>query len=157
HHGATMYREGIPSTPIKRVEPFAGLLVDAQTWQDAHAYHRQQQQLHALLLHGAGIVRGLEIEPLDPPGRGVLIRPGPVLSPSGQLILVPTAIRCRLHTTEAKMLYLALIARDIPSDPLAGLDSDNGARRPSRMVESYTIIELTGPLDEDAIELARIQ
>jgi hypothetical protein len=56
----------IVSFQFKRVNPFEGLVVDADTWRDAHTYHRDQQRLHVLAYHQIGIVSGLEVTASDP-------------------------------------------------------------------------------------------
>ena len=103
-----MDRDGIAGGPVKRVEPFQGLMIDAGVWRDAHDYHRRHQQLHALLLHGTGIVRGLEVEPTPKPGRGLIIQPGVALDPEGRLIVVPQALTYQVSAASAGLVYLIL-------------------------------------------------
>jgi metal-dependent amidase/aminoacylase/carboxypeptidase family protein len=43
---------------LKRVNPFQGLVIDSDTWRDAHEYHRSQQRLHMLAFHNIGIIEG---------------------------------------------------------------------------------------------------
>ena len=45
---------------LKRINPFQGLVIDADTWKDAHDYHRDQQRLHLLTFHKTGVIEGLE-------------------------------------------------------------------------------------------------
>ena len=50
-----------------RENPFPGLVIDADIWQDAHTYHRDHQRLHLLAFHSTGIVGGLEVNANNPP------------------------------------------------------------------------------------------
>ena len=51
----TMELKDIIKFQLKRVNPFQGLVIDADTWRDAHNYHREQQRLHMLAFHKIGI------------------------------------------------------------------------------------------------------
>ncbi len=48
--------ELLQAFPTKRIKAIDGMSVTADVWEDAHAYHRQQQRFHALFGHGPGIV-----------------------------------------------------------------------------------------------------
>jgi hypothetical protein len=74
--------------PGKRIKPVDGLAVTAQVWDEAHEFHRQQLRFHKLLLHGVGIVDGLEVIASDPPDSTVYVLPGMAVDPQGQVILV---------------------------------------------------------------------
>lgn len=151
-----MYRNGLPSSQLKRVDPFQGLMIDADTWRDAHDYHRLHQQRHAVLLHGWGIVRGLEVHPNDPVDRSVRIAPGVAVDPDGRLMVVDQPIHYHLNTEEEGPIYLLLTFRDIPTEPFA-VASDDGKRRPSRLREGYVVAEYDQLPDRSYIELARLQ
>ncbi len=47
--------------PLRRMNPYRGLVVDVPTWVDAHDYHRAAQRMHSLSLHSPGVVAGLEV------------------------------------------------------------------------------------------------
>jgi hypothetical protein len=74
---------------LKRVNPFQGLIIDADTWQDAHNYHRDQQRLHVLAFHQTGIISGLEVTANSPADTSVIINPGMAIDPDGNVIIVP--------------------------------------------------------------------
>ena len=74
---------------LKRVNPFQGLVIDADTWRDAHNYHRDQQRLHLLAFHRTGIVEGLEVTANNPPDLSVTIHPGMAVDPEGNAIIIP--------------------------------------------------------------------
>ena len=83
---------------LKRVNPFQGLVIDTDTWRDAHNYHRDQQRLHTLVFHSAGIVEGLEVTANNPPDLSVDIHPGIAIDPEGNTIIVPQTQHYRIQT-----------------------------------------------------------
>ncbi len=147
--------DAVPRVQLKRVDPFYGLLIDADTWRDSHEYHRQAEQAHGLALHGWGIVAGLEVEEADPPDRSVWIRPGVAIDPAGRLILVAQPFRYKINTVDAGPVYLVLMFREIPTEPVPSLD--DGTERPSRLLEAYAIYERDRLPDQPYVELARVQ
>ena len=78
---------------LKRENPFEGLVIDADLWQDAHKYHRDQQRLHVLAFHQVGIAGGLQVTANDPANQSVTIHPGMGIDPEGNVILVSQAQR----------------------------------------------------------------
>lgn len=144
----------VPRMQLKRVNPFMGLMIDAQTWLDSHDYHRYAEQAHGLALHGWGIVSGLEVDATDPTDRAVWIRPGVAIDPEGRLIIVAQPFRYQISTPEKGLYYLVLMFREIPSDPM--LSIEDGSERPSRLLEAYAIYERDQLPDQAHIELARL-
>ena len=71
-----MTLEDLLKFQLKRVNPFQGLVIDADTWHDAHNYHREQLRLHYLAFHNVGIVDGLKVTANDPADLSVMIHPG---------------------------------------------------------------------------------
>ena len=136
--------------PSKRIEPVDGMAVTAEVWQEAHDYHRLQQQYHALWYHGAGIVGGLEVTASDPPDSSVVIRPGAALDGQGRTIILPEATAFDVGQAQGR-LYLLLTYDE--SAPQAG-DSQDGPR----YVHARFAIEARPALpDTPAVELARIR
>src|SRR5688572_30305509 len=144
----------VPRIQLKRVNPFMGLMIDAQTWLDSHDYHRFAEQAHGLALHGWGIVSGLEVDANDPPDRSVWIRPGVAIDSEGRLIIVAQPFRYQITTQEKGLHYLILMFREIPSDPM--LSIEDGLEKPSRLLEAYAIYERDRLPDQAYVELARV-
>lgn len=144
----------VPRVQLKRVNPFMGLMIDAQTWVDAHDYHRNVSGAQMLAMHGWGIVAGLEVEANDPADRSVWIRPGVAVDPEGRLILVTQPFRYQLTTQDAGLIYLVLMFREIPVEP--ALSIEDGSERPSRLLEAYAIYERDQLPDQPHVELARL-
>jgi hypothetical protein len=147
--------DAVPRVQLKRVDPFLGLMIDAETWRDSHDYHRHAEYAHALALHGWGIVSGLDVDPADPADRSVWIRPGVALDPEGRLIIVAQPFRYHINTQAAGPIYLVLMFREIPTQPQLSLE--DGQERPSRLLEAYSIQERDRLPDQPHVELARMQ
>lgn len=137
---------------LKRENPFPGLVIDADTWRDAHAYHRDQQRLHLLAFHSTGILGGLEVNANNPPDLSVTIQPGIAIDPDGHTVIVPQVQRYKLQTTEKGTLYLIIQFREVPTEPYQPPDGG----QPTRIIEGYRIQERDKLPDEPYLELARI-
>ncbi len=144
----------VPRMQLKRVNPFMGLMIDAQTWGDSHDYHRMVGQVHALALHGWGIVTGLEVDATTPNERAVWIRPGVAIDPEGRMIIVAQPFRYQITTQVGGLMYLVLMFREIPTQPAISIE--DGSEKPSRMLEAYAIYERDRLPDQPHVELARI-
>jgi hypothetical protein len=84
----------------------------------------------------------------------VTIRPGVALDPAGRVILVPQPLRYRLSTAGPDRVYLLLLFRDIPTEPLPSIDS--GGPQHSRMLEGFAVGEYDRLPDTPYVELARV-
>jgi hypothetical protein len=93
--------------PGKRIKAMDGLAVTAQVWEEAHDYHRRKMRLHNQLLHGAGIVEGLNVIASDPPDSSVYITPGIAVDPCGEIITVPEPVAFDLGQA-SNFVYLVL-------------------------------------------------
>ena len=80
-------------TPL-RVRYFEGQLLTAQDFQDEQQYQLEKCRLHNRLLHGTGIVTGLQVGVVE--GTTVQVTPGVAIDPLGREVIVPT-----LHRTDA--------------------------------------------------------
>jgi len=137
---------------LKRVNPFEGLVIDADTWRDAHSYHRNQQRLHMLAFHKIGIVGGLEVTANNPPDLSANIQPGMATDPEGNVIIVSLTQSYRIQTREKGIIYLIIQFREVPSEPYQPPDGG----QPTRIIEAYRIQEREKLPSEPYLELARI-
>ena len=144
----------VPRVQLKRVNPFMGLMIDAQTWGDSHDYHRLAGQVHSLAMHGWGIVTGLEVDAASPADRSVWIRPGVAIDPDGRMIIVAQPFRYQITTQVAGLMYLVLMFREIPTQPAISIE--DGSEKPSRLLEAYAIYERDRLPDQPHVELARV-
>ncbi len=147
-----MALDDIVKFQLKRVNPFQGLVIDADIWRDAHEYHRDQQRLHILAFHNVGIIVGLEVVANKPPNLSVNIQPGMAVDPEGNIIIVATTQRYRIQTREKRTIYLIIQFREVPSEPHQPPDSG----QPTRILEAYRIQERETLPGEPHLELARI-
>jgi len=144
----------VPRVQLKRVNPFMGLMIDAQTWGDSHDYHRMVSQTHTLSMHGWGIVTGLEVDATNPADRAVWIRPGVAIDPEGRMIIVAQPFRYQITTQAAGLMYLVLMFREIPTQPAISIE--DGSEKPSRLLEAYAIYERDRLPDQPHVELGRV-
>ncbi|MBM3941655.1 MAG: DUF4159 domain-containing protein [SAR202 cluster bacterium] len=142
-------------TPQRRLNPSQGLVVDVAVWNASHEYHRAQQRLHNLAMHGAGVVTGLEVTAAEPPGRWVVVHPGLAVDDAGYPIGVGAPLRFEIPTDAPGTMYLILQYRELPENPVRLL-GDEGVR-PLYMLEAYRLEQITQLPAEPHIELARIQ
>ena len=142
-------------TPLHRLIPHEGLVIDVSTWDDAHQYHVANQRLHAMTMHNSGVVTGLEVVAWDPPDNSVVINPGIAVDSTGRTIVVGEPQRFQLQTDEAGTHYLVLQYREVPSD--SGDASENGDSQPHHVLEAYRLEERSEAPDESYVELARVQ
>jgi hypothetical protein len=144
--------ELLNSVPAKRLVPIDGMAVTARVWEEAHDYHRQQQRLHAMLQHGAGIVAGLEVLASDPPDNAVYILPGIAVDGDGQTIVMTEPLSFDLGRTEGQ-LFLRLTYGE--SRPRA--DAPEPADGAALYVRAEYGMEAVPTLTDGAgVELARL-
>jgi hypothetical protein len=139
---------------MKRINPFQGLVIDADTWQDAHSYHRNQQRLHVLAFHDTGIVSGLEVSAGNPPDSSININAGMAVDQDGNAIIVPQKQQYRLQTipNDKGTIFILIQFREIPGEPLQPPEGG----QPTRILEAYRIQERVSLPAESYVELARI-
>lgn len=137
---------------LKRVNPFQGLVIDSDTWRDAHEYHRSQQRLHMLAFHNIGIIEGLKIVANKPPDLSVSIYPGMAVDPDGNVIIVSETQNYRIQTHEKRTIYLIIQFREVPAEPYQPPEGG----QPTRIIEAYRIQERDKLPNEPYLELCRI-
>jgi hypothetical protein len=140
-----------PLRPITRIQPFAGLVIDPDTWATAHDYHRLHQQLHLLTAHGWGIARGLGLSQTEPATDTVLVASGVAIDHTGNVIVVPDVHRVTLEARDGTA-YLALDY--VESAP--PVDSPDGAEGRGRVLEDFRIRALPSPPEPPTLELGRV-
>ena len=137
---------------LKRVNPFQGLVIDSDTWRDAHEYHRSQQRLHMLAFHNVGIVGGLTVVANKPADLSVSIQPGMAVDEEGNIIIVPDIQHYQIQSRENRTIYLIIQFREVPSEPYQPPEGG----QPTRVMEAYRIQEGEKLPDESYLELCRI-
>jgi hypothetical protein len=144
--------EDLGKFQLKRVNPFQGLVIDADAWRDAHNYHRDHLRLHLLAFHRVGIMEGLGVRASSPPDLSVTVEPGIGVDPEGEVIIVAQRQRYKLQTSKSGPVYLVIQYREVPGEPY---QPPNGGQ-PTRLLDAYRIQEREKPPPEAYLELARI-
>jgi len=139
--------------PGARINPFDGMAVTAEVWEEAHAYHCQHQHLHALFSHGPGIVTGLEVIASDPPDNAVYIRPGLAVDPLGRMIMLREPTAYDLGDADGWLHVLLSYGESRPRTD-AGRDGEGG---PLYVYTEFSIG--AGPVASatEGVELARLR
>lgn len=138
---------------FKRVNPFPGLAIDADTWRDAHNYSRDQQRLHNLIFHQIGIIEGLEVTENEPQDLSINIHPGIAVDPQGNIIFVRNIYHYQIQNRDKEIIYLIIQFREVLEGPYQPPEGG----QPTRIVDGYRIQERDNPPDEPYLELARIE
>ena len=138
--------------PLKRVNPFRGLMVDEGTWHDAHTYHAQLARLDRLIGHGSGIVDGLEVV-AGADGSSLQVRPGVAVDSQGRLMIVADARSLALPVEPAGTLYVRLRFQEAFAEPQrAWSDIDEY----TRVIDGCAVDVDPSPPAGEALELARL-
>ncbi|HEY93620.1 MAG TPA: DUF4159 domain-containing protein [Dehalococcoidia bacterium] len=137
---------------LKRVNPFQGLVIDSDTWHDAHEYHRSQQRLHMLAFHNVGIVGGLKVVAKKPADLSVSIQSGMAVDEEGNIIIVPEVQHYQIQSRENRTIYLIIQFREVPAEPYQPPEGG----QPTRIIEAYRIQEREKLPNEPYVELCRI-
>jgi hypothetical protein len=152
---------------LQRVRYFSRQLLDANDLTDDQVYHRAKQRMHNRLLHGWGIVCGLDVtaNPTTPAPLNIQIAVGYALSPQGDEICVPDAVQFDLatctagpaagccstpcnpilatHVDPAKPFWIGLKFTQCPSRPVrvppVGCGCDDTACEYSRIRDSFEV------------------
>jgi Domain of unknown function (DUF4159) len=137
-----------------RVVPFRGLLVDENTWQDSHEYHRNQMRFHLMALHGVGIVGGLDVVASNPPDMNLTVRPGLAIDSDGRMLLLNEAQTVNVpRQLSMTMMYVSLEYKESPTQ-MQNV-TDGGTPQISRLVEECEV-RVSPEASATGVELARI-
>ena len=122
---------------VERPRYFAGKLLTAEDYELEQAYHIERRRLLNRMLHGAGVVSGLEVD--DGNGGTVTVEPGFALDPQGREILVCEPQKLTIAKGDEQVSICLLYREE---------ETDRGTTR-----ETYELVATTAP-PEDAVVLA---
>ena len=112
----------------KRLNYFSGQVLAPGDFQDEQSYFLGKLRRHNLLLHGWGVVNGLEISP-GTSGTSLVIAPGYALDPQGRELLVPSACELEVGEQTSPQYVLAeYTEREADSVPVPGSDGPVATR-----------------------------
>jgi hypothetical protein len=103
----------------ERTRYFIGQVIGVAELEQEQRYLREKARRHNRLLHGWGVVRGLEVQAGKPGTGEVTISPGYALDPRGQEIVVDTGVTVDLSGhAPGKTLYVAVRHDERPERPV---------------------------------------
>lgn len=153
-----------PINPFERLHVYDGLMMNSKRWLLAHEYHRRRQNVHYQSLNQPGIVWGLGVRLIDPPGeapaqfrdgRWVEIQPGIAIDVEGNPIIVDAAIDRKFRIATAAPLTGSLTVYLVVSY----VDPYNPERQQNSELlrEWIRFDERTDPPEDYQVELCRIE
>jgi hypothetical protein len=77
---------------LERVHYFDGMLLGAKDFEQEQTYFRSTLRRHNRLLHGWGVVTGLEVTSVGPGNAQVSVSPGYALDPCGNEIIIEATV-----------------------------------------------------------------
>ncbi|HRV96226.1 MAG TPA: hypothetical protein P5526_29000, partial [Anaerolineae bacterium] len=146
-------QELLENYPLKRINPFDGMAITSDVWQEAHDFHRRSHSFLTMLSHGSGIVVGLEVMASDPPDTSVYILPGVAIDPMGQVIVLPQPVSYDIGDDLAGQIYLLIGYHE--SRPRSA-NGSQGEGEPLYVHTEFSITAQSELPDAPRVELARI-
>ncbi|MBA2381289.1 MAG: hypothetical protein H0V73_04185 [Chloroflexi bacterium] len=141
-----------PSTPT-RVRFFAGQVLSAADLEVEQSYHRSKERRHNLLLHGSGIVRGLEVTVqgglVD--DQVIAVMPGVAIGPDGEEIIVCERLTSVLCSDEGPC-YVTLRVMERPDHVVPTATGEEA----SRIVE-VPEVAVIGTVTPGHLAIARVE
>jgi hypothetical protein len=124
--------------PLRRVNYFSGQFLSAQDFQDEQDYFRERHRLHNRLLHGNGVVFGLQVEMAGQVQ--IVVHLGAALDCQGNELVVPEPVMCHLPE-QGKRVYVTLSYAEWLADPVPGLESAAEGEDPAytRVIEGVQV------------------
>ena len=120
----------------KRVRFFAGQLLTAADFEAEQTYHTEMRHLHNRLLHGIGIVEGLQVSEHDSQNDAITVSPGFALDGFGNEIVVDCPVCLTISPCEKEICFVTLRYTETATDPVP---TANGASEFSRVTEAFAV------------------
>lgn len=135
-----------------RVRFFSGQSLSATDFETEQTYFIEKLRLHNRMLHGIGVVRGLDVTPDPNDANGIIVSSGFALDPFGNQILVAAQVRVKIGACKTDACFLTLYYAEAPTHPIPVA---NGKVESSRITEGFSI--LTAQTDNaQGVILARL-
>lgn len=147
--------------PFERLRVSDGLLINAERWQRAHAYHRDRQNVHYQSLNQPGVVWGLGVQliqaPRDVPEqywdeRWIQIQPGLAIDDMGNPIVIPEPMDFRISSVpgDQQSITIYVVVRYVDPEHLENQSTSDTVR------ETFRIDEKNSPPTRAEVELCRL-
>jgi hypothetical protein len=126
----------------ERPRYFFGQVIGVEDLEQEQLYHREKARRHNRVLHGWGIVCGLEVRASTQGTRKVTISPGYALDRYGEEIVLPRSVAVDLsgHAADATV-YVAVRYEERPERPVP----TPGGQQYTRIRETFAVEVLTRP------------
>ena len=144
---------GKPIATSGTVRPnfFAGRLLTADDLREEQEYHREKHRRHLQLLHGFGVVDGLEIG-VASDGTTISIEPGVAIDGYGREIVLDDLLVLPIPTDTPSPICVVVQYAERMIDPMPVPD---GGTEPGHIEEGCDVSLMPGPGD-DSIAVARL-
>jgi hypothetical protein len=119
---------------MKRVRYFSGQVLSTEDLQTEQNYFLEKRKRHNRLLHGSGVVFGLEV---SIEGQKVQVSPGFALDCTGEEIAVTEAVTIA-PPDSARFSFLMIAYKEHEVDEVPG--AGDGSAQPSRIEESFELL-----------------
>ena len=140
---------------LERPNFFSGQLLTAEELEQEQAYFRERLRRHNRLVHGWGIVSGLEVSPAG--GCDVTVSPGYALDPSGEEVVVPEPAHLDVCAAgglgEGRSAYLAVRYAE---EGISPIPVEGDAPAYSRIREGFELAVLAQHPQEPWVVLAAV-
>jgi hypothetical protein len=146
-------RTCVDPTPPVRVRYFDGQLLTRDDLQTEQDYLRAKHRRHNLLLHGIGIVTGLEVAAGSQTGSdepAVTVSPGVAIAPDGEEILLCEPFASAIRA-DSDACYVVLRVTDVERSTVS-VDATNQASRVQEVVQ----ITLEAHVGDGGLAIARL-
>jgi hypothetical protein len=120
--------------PLKRVRYFAGQLITAEDMAEEQHYFRERVRRHNRLIHGCGVVAGLEISIKH---KLVKVSPGMALDCTGNEVTLCKAFEAH-EPKDGEVLFITISYHEEETDPVPATDAP-GSLQASRFEESCEV------------------
>jgi hypothetical protein len=103
--------------PSQRLDPNDGLAITAEVWKEAHDYHERRFQYHLAVMHGPGIIEGLDVVEHESDKTKVTVKSGEAALANGELIVLDKSLDCDTSAEVGTCLMIWLDPSDETPDP----------------------------------------
>lgn len=108
--------------PFLRNNFFAGKVLTAEDLELEQDYFREKLKLHNRVLHGFGVVSGLDVSER---GGKLIVKPGLAIDCEGnEILLVAPRVESLPESNSGMSVYLAIHYRELPRNPIPQLELD---------------------------------
>jgi hypothetical protein len=127
---------------FKRNKYFTGKLMSAEDFQDEQDYHIEKRRLHNRLLHGYGVVTGLELSMSDDPPGMVRVGAGYAIDRLGNDVLLREVQTAKLPD-RGKKAYVVIEYAEVETDftPVPTNEAEGETEMAMRILED-TVLQL---------------